>query len=147
MSAFRPTTVDEVHSAKVKTHYPIPLYTCPVSAGFPSPADEYLEGKLDLNQHLVPRPLATFFVRVSGNSMTDAGIHEGDLLIVDRSLEPRDGKVVIAVINGELLVKRLKYQGKQPYLYAEHPDYPPVAITEAMAFQVWGVVTNVIHPL
>lgn len=79
--------------------------------------------------------------------MTGAGIHEGDLLIVDRSLEPRDGKVVIAVINGELLVKRLKYHGDRPYLIAENPDYPPLKITEAMDFTIWGVVTNVVHPL
>ena len=118
MSAFRPATVDTVHPARVnslvQTGYAIPLYTCSVSAGFPSPADEYLEGKLDLNQHLIPHPLAIFFVRVSGNSMVGAGIYEGDLLIVDRSLEPRDGKVVIAVVNGELLVKRLRFRGKQP---------------------------------
>lgn len=147
MPVSRPTVADQIHHARVKTHYPIPLYTSPVSAGFPSPADEYIEGKLDLNQHLVPHPLATFFVRVSGDSMTGAGIHEGDLLIVDRSLEARDGRVVIAVINGELLVKRLKFRGKQPYLMAEHPDYSPLAITEAMEFQVWGVVTSVIHSL
>lgn len=147
MSALSPTTVESIYRARVKTHYKIPLYTCPVSAGFPSPADEYLEGKLDLNHLLVPHPLATFFVRVSGDSMTGAGIHEGDLLIVDRSLEPRDGKVVIAVVNGELLVKRLKYHGKQPYLVAEHQDYPPLAVTEAMDFQIWGVVTSVVHSL
>ena len=103
--------------------------------------------KESLNQHLVPHPLATFFVRVSGDSMIGAGIHEGDLLIVGRSLEARDGRVVIAVVNGELLVKRLKFRGKQPYLVAEHPDYPTLYITEAMDFQIWGVVTNVIHPL
>ena len=79
--------------------------------------------------------------------MIGAGIHEGDLLIVDRSLEPRDGKVVIAVVNGELLVKRLKFRGKQPYLVAEHPDYPPLAVTETMDFSIWGVVTNVIRAL
>ena len=147
MSVSNSTVVDEIYRARVKTRYHIPLYTCPVSAGFPSPAEEYLEGKLDLNKHLVPHPLSTFFVRVSGHSMIGAGIHEGDLLIVDRSLEPRDGKVVIAVINGELLVKRLKFKDKQPYLFAEHPDYPPVAITEEMEFQIWGVVTWVNHPL
>ena len=79
--------------------------------------------------------------------MIGAGIHEGDLLIVDRSLEACDGKVVIAVVNGELLVKRLKYNSKQPSLVAEHPDYPELKITEVMDFQIWGVVTNVIHSL
>jgi DNA polymerase V len=147
MSGLVTAAVESIQRAKLKTHYRIPLYTCPVSAGFPSPADEYIEGKLDLNRYLVHHPTATFFVRVAGNSMTGAGIHEGDLLIVDRSLEPRNGRVIIAVINGELLVKRLKIEGKQPYLIAEHQDYPPLAITEAMEFQIWGVVTNVIHPL
>lgn len=147
MSAIYPAVVEEIYHARVKTHFDIPLYTCPVSAGFPSPADEYLEGKLDLNKHLIPHPLATFFVRVSGNSMTGAGIYEGDLLIVDRSLEPRDGNVVIAVVNGELLVKRLKMRNGQPHLVAEHPDYAPLAITEAMDFSIWGVVKHSIRSL
>ena len=147
MSAIDSTVVDEIYRTRFGTHYAIPLYGSAISAGFPSPADEYLEGKLDLNQYLIPHPLATFLVRVSGNSMIGAGIHEGDLLVVDRSLEPRDGKVVIAVINGELMVKRLRYHGKRPYLYAENPDYSPVAITEAMEFQIWGVVTTAIHNL
>ncbi|WP_216595716.1 LexA family transcriptional regulator [Myxosarcina sp. GI1] len=147
MSIICPTKVDEVYRARTSKHYSIPLYSCNVAAGFPSPADEFLEGKLDLNQHLIPHPLATYFVRVSGESMLGAGIHPGDLLIVDRSIEPKENKVVIAVVNGELLVKRLKYCGKQPYLIAEHPDYPELAITEAMEFQIWGVVTNVIHAL
>ena len=141
------TVVDNIYRPQIKPNYAIPLYTCSVSAGFPSPAEEYLEGKLDLNQHLIPHPLATFFVRVSGDSMIGAGIHEGDLLIVDRFLEARDGKVVIAVVNGELLVKRLKYYDNQPSLVAEHPDYPELKITEVMDFQIWGVVTNVIHSL
>ena len=77
--------------------------------------------------------------------MLGAGIHPGDLLIVDRSLEARDGKIIIAVVNGELLVKRLRLEGTQPYLVAENPDYPQLKITEAMEFQIWGVVTSVIH--
>jgi DNA polymerase V len=148
MTAICPTKVDELFSLpRTLKHYPIPLYSCTISAGFPSPAEEFLEGKLDLNQHLIPHPLATYFVRVSGESMLGAGIHPGDLLIVDRSIEARDGKIIIAVVNGELLVKRLKIEGKQPYLVAENPDYPEIKITEAMNFQAWGVVTNVIHPL
>ena len=140
-----PATVQEVYRARTKTHYDIPLYICAISAGFPSPADEFLEGKLDLNQYLILHPLATYFVRVSGESMLGAGIHPGDLLVVDRSIEARDGKIVIAVVNGELLVKRLRLKGTQVYLVAEHPDYPEFQITEAMEFQIWGVVTNVIH--
>lgn len=146
MTVICPTKVDEVFGLpRTLKHYAIPLYGCSIVAGFPSPADEYLEGKLDLNQHLIHHPLATYFVRVSGESMLGAGIHPGDLLIVDRSIEARDGKIVIAVVNGELLVKRLTIEGTQPYLVAEHPDYPELKITEAMDFQIWGVVTSVIH--
>lgn len=148
MTVICPTKVDEVFSLpRTLKHYSIPLYSCSIAAGFPSPADEFLEGKLDLNQYLIHQPLATYFVRVSGESMLGAGIHPGDLLIVDRSMVARDGKIVIAVVNGELLVKRLKLEGKQPYLVAENPDYPELKITEAMEFQIWGVVTNVIHPV
>lgn len=148
MSTICSTKVDEVFSlSRNLKPYSIPLYGCSIAAGFPSPADEYLEGKLDLNQHLIHHPLATYFVRVSGDSMLGAGIHPGDILIVDRSVEARDGKIVIAVVNGELLVKRLRIEGTQPYLVAENPNYPELKITEAMEFQIWGVVTNVIHPV
>ena len=130
-----------------QTIYDLPLYACPVSAGFPSPAEDYLEGQLDLNKYLIKHPAATFFVRVTGDSMIGAGIHADDLLIVDRSLEAKDGRVVIAVVNGELLVKRLKMQSQQIFLIAENPSYPLLQITDAMDFQVWGVVTSAIHSL
>jgi len=126
---------------------PLPLFACPVSAGFPSPAEDYLEGKLDLNQHLIKNPISTFFVRVAGDSMIGAGIHSGDLLIVDRSLEPRDGRVVIAVVDGELLVKRICISRGKVSLTAENPNYPPLILREEMDFEVWGVVTSVIHSL
>jgi DNA polymerase V len=140
-------TINQIFHPLCQTTCELPLYTCPVSAGFPSPAEDYLEGKLDLNQHLIKHPVATFFVRVTGDSMINAGIHAGDLLIVDRSLEAQDGRVVIAVVNGDLLVKRLRMQKKQVYLVAENPNYPSLLITEAMDFQVWGIVTNVVHAL
>jgi DNA polymerase V len=139
--------IDTLYHPLARTSHRFPLYTCPVSAGFPSPAEDYLEGKLDLNEFLVKHPAATFFVRVSGDSMIRAGIHPGDLLIVDRSLEPTHGRVIIAVINGELLVKRLDKRGKHLSLIADNPNYPPLQITEETEFQTWGVVTNVIHPL
>jgi DNA polymerase V len=116
-----------------------------VSAGFPSPGTDYLEGKLDLNEHLIKNPPATFFVRVSGDSMIGAGIHPEDILVVDRSEDPKSGKIVIAVINGELTVKRLKQSREGIQLLPENPEYSPIAITEDMDFQVWGVVTFVIH--
>ncbi len=139
--------IDEILLPLARTHYPLPLYACCVCAGFPSPADDYLEGKLDLNEYLVKHPAATFFVRVSGDSMIGAGIHSGDLLVVDRALEPTDGRVVIAIVNGELMVKRLLRKGKCLSLVAENPNYPPLMITEETEFQTWGVVTNVIHAL
>jgi DNA polymerase V len=123
----------------------IPLFLAKVSAGFPSPADDFLEKKIDLNEHFVRHPAATFFVRVQGESMKNAGIHSGDILIVDRSLEVRDASVVVAVIDGEFTVKHVKKDGKQLFLVPANEDFSAVEITEAMDFTVWGVVTNVIH--
>ncbi|MEA2109397.1 MAG: translesion error-prone DNA polymerase V autoproteolytic subunit [Pseudomonadota bacterium] len=125
----------------------LPLAVASVSAGFPSPADDYLEGVLDLNQHLIKHPAATFFVRVTGDSMIDAGIHDGDLLLVDRSLEMVDGKVVIAIINAELLVKRVRKVGARLFLLPENQAYKPIEVQENMDFELWGVVTYVIHSL
>ena len=116
-----------------------------VPAGFPSPAEEYLEKTLDLNDYLVPRPEATFFVRVSGDSMTGAGIHHDDLLIVDRSRTPLPGNVVIACVDGEFTVKRLRKTGTGLELAPENPDYPHIPITHETDFEVWGVVQHVIH--
>ena len=124
---------------------PIPLFATKIVAGFPSPADDYIEGQLDLNQHLIKHPAATFFVRVSGDSMIRAGIHPGDILVVDRSLTPVDGKVVIAVVNSELTVKRLKIKQGKPTLVADNPKFPAIQITEDMGFEIWGVVLHVIH--
>ena len=125
----------------------IPVFTARVSAGFPSPAADYEEGRLDLNKHLIKNPPATFFVRVTGDSMEGAGIHDGDLLIVDRSLEPISGRVVIAVVDGELTIKRLRIQRGKYTLEPENENYPITKISKDMEFEVWGVVTNVIHPL
>jgi DNA polymerase V len=125
----------------------LPIFTARISAGFPSPAADYEEGKLDLNKHLIKNPPATFIVRAAGDSMEGAGIHNGDLLIVDRSIEPKSGHVIIAVLDGQLTVKRLRiYRGKYS-LEPENKLYPVQKITKEMEFEVWGVVTNVIHPL
>src|SRR2546428_8860910 len=129
----------------VSTRYACLLCLVPVWAGYPSSADDYLEGSLDLNQHLITHPTATFFVRVAGESMREAGIHSGDVLIVDRALTPSDGSVVIAVVNGELTVKRLSKRHGKLVLMPENQQYPPLPITGTMAFEVWGVVTYVIH--
>ena len=119
----------------------------PVSAGFPSPAEDYIEGNLDLNEYLIKHPAATFFVKVTGSSMIDAGIHDGDILIVDRSIKPANKKVVIAVVNGELTVRRIRVTKGKVVLVSENKDYKPLQVNEEMGFEVWGVVTNVIHPL
>lgn len=122
-----------------------PLFTSTVSAGFPSPADDYIERHLDLNELLIKHPTATFFVRVEGQSMINAGIKSGDILIVDRSLSPSSGHVVIAVLNGDFLVKKLHKRGNQTWLLPENPKYQPMQITDESNFEIWGVVTSVIH--
>jgi DNA polymerase V len=138
-------TLSAVYSCQKKKKYSIPLYLSPVSAGFPSPADDYIEAKLDLNDLLVPHPSATFFTRVNGNSMTDAGIFHDDLLVVDRAEQPKDGVVIIGVIDGELTVKRLRKINGKVFLNPENPDYQPIEIKEDTQFEIWGVVVAVIH--
>lgn len=130
------------------TVLPLPLFASRVAAGFASPADDYIETPLDLNQYLIQHPAATFFLRVEGDSMLGAGIHDGDLLVVDRSLEAKDGKVVIAALNGELTVKRLQMREAGGIsLLPENPDYPEIKVTAETDLVIWGVVSNVIHPL
>lgn len=121
------------------------MFTITVPAGYPSPAEDYVEGPLDLNRHLIPRPASTFFVRVSGDSMIGAGIHSGDLLIVDRAEEPKSGHVVIAVVDGDLTIKRLECEGSCVRLVPDNPAYSPIEITDSMQFEVWGVVTKAVH--
>ncbi|MBA3602742.1 MAG: translesion error-prone DNA polymerase V autoproteolytic subunit [Parachlamydiaceae bacterium] len=127
--------------------YSLPLFQTPVTAGFPSPAEDEIEKKLDLNELLIKHPTATFFLRVSGASMVKAGIHDNDILIVDRSLEPMHGKIVVAAVNGELTVKRLHLEKNRIFLMAENDVYRPIEITEGIELHIWGVVTSVIHAL
>ena len=127
--------------------YEVPMYSNKVAAGFPSPADDYLEDKIDLNQYLVKHPASTFLVRASGESMINAGIFPDDILVVDRSLKAEDGKVVIAVVDNELTVKRYRKKGKRIILQPENEDFEPIILNENAEAQVWGVVTNVIHDL
>ncbi len=123
----------------------VPLFTSSISAGFPSPADDYIEQRLNLNDLLIPHKEATFFLRVQGDSMIGQGIHHGDLLIVDRSLNTASKKIIIAVLDGELLVKQLYIQKNKVFLLAANPNYKTIAITSEQNFQIWGVVTAVIH--
>ncbi|MDP1604312.1 MAG: translesion error-prone DNA polymerase V autoproteolytic subunit [Legionella sp.] len=125
--------------------YTLPLYASKVRAGFPSPADDYIECSLNLNEHLIKHPAATFFVTASGDSMKNAGISSGDMLIVDKSLEATHGKIVIAALNGELTVKRLSRQNGRVQLVPENNKYAPIDITDEQDLVIWGVVTHVIH--
>jgi DNA polymerase V len=123
----------------------LPLFASKVSAGFPSPADDYIEKTLDLNELLVKKPAATFFVRACGRSMLGAGIHPNDILIVDRSLEPVPGKIVICALNGALTVKRLLRRNGCWVLAAENSAYADIDLYEDLELVIWGVVTAVIH--
>ncbi|MDD2239473.1 MAG: translesion error-prone DNA polymerase V autoproteolytic subunit [Kiritimatiellae bacterium] len=124
---------------------PLRLYTSRIAAGFPSPADDHLESPLDLNEHLVAHPAATFMVRVQGDSMLGAGIRDGDLLVVDRSREAHDGAIVVAVIDGDLTVKRLRTSRGRIRLEAENPAYPPLILREGSDLVIWGVVAHAIR--
>ncbi len=130
----------------------LPLIGSRVEAGFPSPADDFIERSLDLNEQLVATPIATFFVRASGHSMDGAGIHDGDLLVVDRSLTPMSGNIVIAVVDGGLTVKRLSKHGMKASLMpepsnADEGTYKPIEITIETDATIWGVVTWSMHRL
>jgi len=140
-------SISGVFQAEQKTTVKRPLFVCGVSAGFPSPADDYIDQRLDLNELLIQNQAATFFVRVAGDSMRDAGINHNDILIVDRSLEAVNGKIIIAVVNGEMTLKRLVHNGSGCRLVAENPEYPSIEISDGVDFTVWGVVTSVIHQL
>ena len=126
------------------TELALPLYGSRVPAGFPSPADDHIEGKLDLNLHLIRRPAATFFVRAQGESMRDAGIFDGDLLVVDRAIAPQAGDIVIAVLHGELTVKHLKKSNGALVLCAENPAFSDIALDDP-GCEAWGVVTHSIR--
>ena len=135
----------EFYSAETTTELKIPLFESGVSAGFPSPADDYLDLPIALNEFLIKHPAATFYVRVKGNSMEGAGIRNGDLLIVDRAEEPRNKSIVLGIIDGEFTVKRIKKKGSDLYLMPDNPEFKPIKINDNMNFQVWGVVTYVVH--
>ncbi|MAN17717.1 MAG: hypothetical protein CMI88_01065 [Pelagibacteraceae bacterium] len=123
------------------------FYKEAVECGFPSPARDFTEGTIDLNEELIPRPNSTFIVRARGDSMIGSGIYPGDLLIVDRSLSPRNGSIIIAVLDGELSVKGLELNNDQVTLSSSNPNYSDVIVSEEMDFTIWGVCTNVVHNL
>lgn len=123
----------------------IPLFNYRVKAGFPSPATDYVESELDFNELLINNKTATYALKAEGDSMINAGIQSGDILIVDRSIKPESNHIIIASIDGDFTVKRLLLEKKSCYLIAENPEYPQIEITEETDFVIWGVVTYVIH--
>ena len=138
-------SISAIYGLEESSSLELPLFSARVAAGFPSPAEDHLESRLDLNQHLIRNPSSTFFVRAAGESMMEAGIYDQDLLIVDRSIEKRNRRVVIATLNGEFTVKRLVQDEEGIFLVAENPDFDSIPIRVDSDFSVWGVVTYVIH--
>ena len=136
-------TID-IYSALTETELQLPVVTEGISAGFPSPALDFVDLTIDLNKHLIKHPSATFYGRVKGHSLKNAGINEGDLLVIDRSLEPTNGKIAVCYIDGEFTAKRIKLTKSELWLMPENDDYKPIKIEKENDFLVWGVVTFVI---
>ena len=127
------------------TQLDLPLAGTAIAAGFPSPAEEYVEIALDLNKELIKHPAATFYARVKGDSMVDAGIQDGDLLVIDKALDPKEGAIAVCYLDGEFTVKRLTVQEEGVYLMPANAEFKPIRITEENNFLVWGLVAYVIH--
>ena len=125
----------------------IPLVQETISAGFPSPAEDYIELGIDLNKYLIKNPISTFYLRVSGNSMNNAGIYNNDLLIIDRSINPNPGHIVVALLDGEFTLKRLIKKQDNYYLRADKENYPAINLYEYIDIQIWGVATYSVHEL
>jgi len=138
---------DEVFRPGTSKKEKLSLYIDRVPAGFPSPAEDFVDKELDLNDYLIGNKSATFLVKVEGRSMENAGIFDGDVIVVDRSLDPENGKVVLGVLNGEFTVKRLSIQKNKLKLLPENPDFLPIDVSEEMDFKIWGVVTFSLHRL
>jgi DNA polymerase V len=139
--------IDKILTSVAETSLSLPIFLSPVQAGFPSPAEDFIDGALDLND-LIEHPAATFIVRVSGQSMTGAGIFDGDLLIVDRSITPRTGQIVVAIQQGDMVVKWLKRRQGTWWLLPDAPDHPEFHATPMVeGSEIWGVVKNVIRNL
>jgi|TARA_B110000967_G_scaffold137157_1_gene140062 DNA polymerase V len=134
----------EFYRPNYDTTLDLPFVDGGISAGFPSPADDFLDINIDLNKHLIKNPSTTFYGRVRGNSMIDAGIHDGDLLVIDKSLEPQSDKIAVCFIDGEFTVKRIQIEKDTVWLIAENKDYQPIKVTKENELLIWGIVTNVI---
>ena len=139
-------TLTPIYRFEAHQQLEIPLFLSPGVCGFPSPADDHLENSLDLNDLCILHPSSTFFLRASGSSM-QPNINQGDVLVVDKALKAKSGDVIVALINGEFTVKRFEKRQGRLYLTAFNPNYPPLEISEEAEFQVWGVVTYVLHQM
>jgi len=139
--------IDDVKNYSINGGYRIPLFSSSVEAGYPSLAEDHIEDMLDMNSLLIDNPKTTFCVRVSGLSMIDAGIYEGDLLVVDSSITEIEGKIVVACLDGMVTVKKFSYINKKPYLVPENPDFKIIPISNNAEIKIFGVVTKVIRSL
>jgi DNA polymerase V len=137
--------ITDIHQALIGIGQTLPIFTSYIQAGYPSPAEDYMEKALDLNELVIQRPAATFYVKVQGDSMQNAGIFSGDILVVDRSLSAHNKSIIVAVLDGEFTVKRLVLAESGIYLFAENHAFPPLKVSAESQFEVWGVVTYVIH--
>jgi DNA polymerase V len=136
------TNTLEFYIPDYSTELQLPFIDTGISAGFPSPADDFIELSIDLNKHLIKHKDTTFFAKVKGHSMKNVGIFDGDLLVIDKSLEPQDGKIAICQIDGEFTIKRIKKEENVFWLIAENEDYKPIKVTPENDFIIWGIVTN-----
>jgi len=134
------STID-FYSANISTILPLPLVDGGIAAGFPSPAQDYIDLKIDLNKELISNPSSTFYGRVKGSSMKVAGIVDGDILVIDKSIEPQDGDTAVCFIDGEFTLKYIKIQPDAVYLIPANPSFKPIKVTEENNFCIWGVVT------
>ena len=131
--------------SKLKSNIKIPFFSSGASCGFPSPADDFAENTLDLNEYLIDHPASTFFVRAKGNSMIEAGIFDGDILIIDKSLDPKNNSIILACLDGEFLIKKFVQKDGKTFLEPCNPEFKTIDVTEKEGFNVEGVVTSVIH--
>jgi DNA polymerase V len=134
----------DIYSAISESELSLPYVSGGISAGFPSPALDFIDLSIDLNKHLIKHPSATFYGRVKGNSLKNAGISDGDLLVIDRSLSPANGKIAVCYLDGEFTAKRIKLEGQELWLMPENEAYQPIKVEPENNFTVWGVVTHVI---
>ena len=139
--------IERLKLSEIKDRRYVPIANESISAGFPSPADDYLDIGIDLNEELIKNPISTFFLRVKGHSMTNAGIRDGDLLIIDRSINAKPGDIVVAITDGSFTLKKLLIKDGIPYLKAENPNYPYIDIRNYCNVEIWGVAVYSIHDL